>query len=275
MNYIQPNINMNTNDFGFSQINAQKQEKSFADLSFADALKAAYKNDRFASEKKEEPAPVKTESYSSEKKELAKEQPVEKTENAESADKTEKTDEKLAKKDDSKVDESKKDDKKVADAKSENDEGENVEENANSQIAAAASVKAEKTAEDVALSNADLDSKIDVSKINADSKMVASAQENAELADSSDVDVDALIKSKMADLARKNDSAETAEENAVTDNFEDLLDDKDGKIASNVAAKDKKEKASKNGFEKLNVHDLRTERKVDLENQSVKSIANR
>ena len=50
MNYIQPNINMSAADFGFQQLNSQKSEKSFADLSFADALKAAYKNDRFASE---------------------------------------------------------------------------------------------------------------------------------------------------------------------------------------------------------------------------------
>ena len=59
MNYIQPSISMNTNDFGFSKPSAQSQDKPFADLSFAEALKAACKNDRFASERKEESAPEK------------------------------------------------------------------------------------------------------------------------------------------------------------------------------------------------------------------------
>lgn len=278
MNYIQPNISMNTNDFGFSKPSAQSQDKPFADLSFAEALKAAYKNDRFASERKEESAPEKAEtSYSSEKKELAKDAPVESDGVAGNA---EKTGERLAK-DDSKVGENGDDDKKVADAKSGNDDGENAEEmsddagSANSEIAAAASVKAERTAEDVALSNdeAELDSKIDVSKIDAGSKIAAAAQENAELSDSSDVDVDSLVKSKMAELAGKNDSVETPEENSLPDNFEDLLHDNGGKMASNAAEKDRKEKSAKNGFEKLNVHDLRTERKVDLDNQPAKSVA--
>ncbi|MBR1615429.1 MAG: flagellar hook-length control protein FliK, partial [Treponema sp.] len=276
MNYIQPNISMNTNDFGFSKPSAQSQDKPFADLSFAEALKAAYKNDRFASERKEESAPEKAEaSYSSEKKELAKDAPVESDGVAGNA---EKTGERLAK-DDSKVGENGDYDKKVADAKSGNDEGENAEEisddagSANSEIAAAASVKAERTAEDVALSNDDAehDSEIDVSKIDAGSKIAASAQKNAELSDSSDVD--SLVKSKMAELAGKNDSVETSEENSLPDNFEDLLHDNGGKMASNAAEKDRKEKSAKNGFEKLNVHDLRTERKVDFDNQPAKSVA--
>ena len=276
MNYIQPNINMNTNDFGFSKPSTQTQDKSFADLSFADALKAAYKNDRFASERserKEESAPSKSAaSYSSERDEKVKDEP---------AEKSEKTEGKLAKKDDSKVDESKGDDKKVADGKSKNDEGDNAEENpdeadsANSEIAAAASVKAEAAAEDVVLSNVDakLDSEIDVSKINADSKIAAAAQDDAELSDSFDVDVDSIAKSKMAELAGRTDSVENLEENSLPDNFEDLLYDNDGKIASNVASKEKKDKVSKNGFEKLSVHDLRTERKSDFENPSIKSVA--
>ncbi len=277
MNYIQPNISMNTNDFGFSKPSAQSQDKPFADLSFAEALKAAYKNDRFASERKEESAPEKAEaSYSSEKKELAKDAPVESDGVAGNA---EKTGERHAK-DDSKVGENGDDDKKVADAKSGNDEDENAEEisddagSANSEIAAAASVKAGETAEDVALSNdddAEFDSEIDVSKIDAGSKIAAAAQENAELSDSSDVD--SLVKSKMAELAGKNDSVENLEENSLPDNFEDLLYDNDGKIASNVASKEKKDKVSKNGFEKLSVHDLRTERKPDFENPSIKSVA--
>ena len=84
MNYIQPNINMNTNDFGFSKPSTQTQDKSFADLSFADALKAAYKNDRFASERnerKEESAPSKSAaSCSSERNEKVKDEPAEKSE---------------------------------------------------------------------------------------------------------------------------------------------------------------------------------------------------
>ncbi len=273
MNYIQPNISMNTNDFGFSKPSAQSQDKPFADLSFAEALKAAYKNDRFASERKEESAPEKAEtSYSSEKKELAKDAPVESDGAAGNA---EKTGERHAK-DDSKVGENGDDDKKVADAKSGN--AEKISDDAgsaNSEIAAAASVKAERTAEDVALSNddAELDSEIDVSKIDAGSKIAAAAQENAELSDSSDVDVDSLVKSKMAELAGKNDSVETPEKNSLPDNFEDLLHDNGGKMASNAAEKGRKEKSAKNGFEKLNVHDLRTERKVDSDNQPAKSVA--
>lgn len=263
MNYIQPNINMSAADFGFQQLNSQKSEKSFADLSFADALKAAYKNDRFASDSSKIAKPEeKSESRVEEKNAASEKSPSEVKKDEVARKDNSNDDKKISKKDESEPRDEESSEKVSSD-----------EEKSALVASAASQANSEDFAEneEVAL---DLDSDASVAKVDSDAKnarFVSSEllDKNANENDiDSEVDLDALLKSKIEDLSKSDSSEKIASSADIAENTEEFSKVASENVASRVAGNAKGEKTEKNGFEKLSVHDLRTKKADSDEIQS-------
>jgi len=248
MNYIQPNLN--TTDFAFSQLNnkpanSSSTENSLSGLSFADALKAAYKSEK--TEKTEAEKQPQTEEYKVSKQDDSSKKVEEKQESPKVEEKTKTDDEKIAK-----------DTEKVSkDSESEENDEEIANSNVDKIVVANNSQDKENLIENIE-GNSEL-------SIDLDSK-IASSNNNSNLesetfdVDSENIDIESLISAKIA----QNDLTEENVQSEKLQSFENVSDAQINNVVNNTN-KTKNTKNEKNGLEKINVYDHRTQ-KVDSEN---------
>lgn len=251
MNYIQPNVNTKTSEFGFPFANSNSSEKPISEISFADALKSAYQSEKSETETNET---QKNAENVSENEETLVSKADDSSKKDEKSDKVEKED-KIA--DSKKIDDSK---AKVAEENESDDSG------ISNRIVIAQNtvVKADEVVEDE-------DSEIAVD-FDISSKVASNvAKENLGDVEESNVD----LENNIVDLVAKNNDIQVENQILVDNKTNVELDVNLQQITveNTKIAKTEKSKSEKieNGFEKLSVHDLRTKKSdSDVEVKSAK-----
>lgn len=243
MNYIQPNINANPVDFAFSQ-SSKLQEKPLSDVSFSDALEAAYKTEQKVEDKtentnKEQIASENVESENADKnKSVEENEKLAKTEENSDSKKTE-----VAKKDETDSDS--------------NEENLDEETDDSSKIINIASNQNPIFKNEKIDADEEVETKIEISEIKLTNNENISS-ENVAIEDSEvEIDVNKLnLSSKIA---------EQTENLVQNDNFEEKISDSQiSQIQNNNVASSKGQKLEKKEkddlLENISVHDLRTKK---------------
>lgn len=254
MNYIQPNVNTKTSEFGFPFANSNSSEKPISEISFADALKSAYQSEKSEKSETETNETQKNAENVSENEETLVSKADDSSKKDEKSDKVEKED-KIA--DSKKIDDSK---AKVAEENESDDSG------ISNRIVIAQNtvVKADEVVEDE-------DSEIAVD-FDISSKVASNvAKENLGDVEESNVD----LENNIVDLVAKNNDIQVENQILVDNKTNVELDVNLQQITveNTKIAKTEKSKSEKieNGFEKLSVHDLRTKKSdSDVEVKSEK-----